>query len=136
LTVTVPESEPRRPILTMSPSASRIGRFAETQASQFRRVLWPIQQLDRAVDRRAFLVAGDQEGDRSGRRAVFFDMARHGGDETGDPALHVDRTAPVHHAASISAENGGCDQAASSPTGTTSVWPANIRCGPLEPSRA
>ena len=36
----------------------------------------------------------------------------------------------------ISPANGGCDQSPASPGGTTSVWPANIRCGAGVPMRA
>ena len=56
----------------------------------------PLQQLDRAVDGGAFLVAGNQERDGALRRAVLFDVAGDGGDEAGDAALHVDGAAAEH----------------------------------------
>jgi hypothetical protein len=122
--VTLPDTEPRRPILIMSPISSGLVGSPSTQASQLSpRLDCPFQQLDRAVDRRTFLVAGDQEGDRTLRRAVRF--------RCGAPRRRRNRRCrpscrPLRgHTSSppaISAENGGCDQAASSPT-------APRRCG-------
>src|SRR6185312_2487092 len=48
----------------------------------------PVEEPDRAVDRRAFLVAGEEEADRAVERASL-DEAQGGGDGRGDPALHV-----------------------------------------------
>src|SRR6185437_6397212 len=47
-------------------------------------------------------------------------------------------TAPRPYSVSpaTSPPNGGCCHAFSSPGGTTSVWPANIRCGEAAPTRA
>ena len=45
-------------------------------------------ELDRAVDRGAFFVAGDEEADRARERALG-DEAQGGGDRGGDAALHV-----------------------------------------------
>ena len=48
----------------------------------------PVEELDRAVDRRAFLVAGDEEADRALKRPPG-DEPQGGGDRGGDAALHV-----------------------------------------------
>src|SRR6185437_15549855 len=48
----------------------------------------PVDQLDRAVDRRTLLVAGEEEADRAVERASL-DEAQGGGDGRGDAALHV-----------------------------------------------
>ena len=48
----------------------------------------PVDELDRAVDRGAFFVAGDEEADRAFERA-FGDETQGGGDRGGDAALHV-----------------------------------------------
>jgi hypothetical protein len=54
----------------------------------------PFQQLDRAVDRDVFLVAGDQEGDRSfWLAAMVVQILQHRGDAAGDAALHVNGAA-------------------------------------------
>ena len=59
----------------------------------------PLQQLDGAVDRDAFLVAGDQERDRAFRlAAVGREVVERRGDLAGDRAFHVDRAAAVEHA--------------------------------------
>ena len=49
------------------------------------------------MKRRAFLVAGDQEGEGALRLAVRDDLG-HGRDPGGDPALHVHRAASVQDA--------------------------------------
>ena len=48
----------------------------------------PVDELDGAVDGRAFLVAGQEEADRAGERSPR-DKAQGGGDGGGDAALHV-----------------------------------------------
>ncbi len=48
----------------------------------------PVDELDGAVDGRAFLVAGQEEADRAGERSPR-DEAQGGGDRGGDAALHV-----------------------------------------------
>ena len=54
----------------------------------------PIDELDRAVDGGALLVAGQQKRDRALERAAR-DEAQGGGERGGDPALHVgDAAAP------------------------------------------
>ena len=63
----------------------------------------PLQQLDGAVDRDRFLVAGDQKRDRaftvfSRLAAVVGEILQHRGDAAGDAALHVDGTAAVEEA--------------------------------------
>ena len=47
----------------------------------------PIDQLGGSVDRRTFLVAGDEKADRALERLV--DEDERGGERGGDPALHV-----------------------------------------------
>src|SRR3546814_6210799 len=49
----------------------------------------------RAVDRRAFFIAGNDKADRAGQ----FGCAGEGGDEAGDAALHVDRATAVEQRA-------------------------------------
>src|SRR6516165_1392673 len=78
-----------------------IGRFAqhamiESLAARRR----PLQKLDGAVDRYAFLVAGDQERDRafailSRLAAMVGEMLQHGRNAAGDAALHVDRATAI-----------------------------------------
>ena len=65
------------------------GRLAE-QASveSFAARQRPVDELDRAVDGRAFLVAGQKEADRALERAAR-DEAQGGGERGGDAALHV-----------------------------------------------
>src|SRR5262249_56746326 len=58
----------------------------------------PLDQLDRAVEPRAFLVAGDEQR----QRAAWFPGAEkneRSGDEAGDAALHVDGSPPIERAA-------------------------------------
>ena len=60
----------------------------------------PLQKLDRAVDRDAFLIAGDEKRDRALRlAAVGGEIIERGGDKAGDAAFHVDRAAAVEHVA-------------------------------------
>ena len=59
------------------------------------------QRLDHAlgaVDRRAFLVAGDQEGERARCSRVRGDEFLAGGDHGGEPALHIGGAAAVEQA--------------------------------------
>ena len=60
----------------------------------------PFEQLHRAVDRDALLVAGDEEGDRALRlaavRGEIVEARRH---RAGDGALHVDGAAAVERVA-------------------------------------
>src|SRR5664279_2161568 len=71
-------------------------------------------------------LAGDDQ--RAVERAAATDLAM--------PPFMSTAPRPYNWPLSTAPENGGCDQAFSSPTGTTSVWPANIRCGPALPMRA
>jgi hypothetical protein len=60
----------------------------------------PLQELDRAVDGDALLVAGDQERDRAFRSAgARRQVIEAGGHRTGDRALHVDGAAAVEDVA-------------------------------------
>ena len=61
-----PVSEPRRPILIMSPSGvGLVGSPTRQWSKRSPRSRRPVEQLHGAVDGRAFLVAGDEEGDRA-----------------------------------------------------------------------
>ena len=71
------------------------GRFAdEAQIGLQPALRQPIEDRAGAVDRRAFLVAGEQQADDA-----LAGGTRGGGDEGGDRALHVDRAAPVEQIA-------------------------------------
>ncbi len=59
-------------------------------------------QRARAVDRLAFLVAGDDQADRAGQGVC----ARHCSDEGRDRAFHVDRAAPVEQVAMAGGREG------------------------------
>ena len=67
-------------------AASQLSPFAAAHSSSL-----AVPLIDRA-----FLVAGDQQRDRALEAALGCDVARGGGDEAGDAALHVDRAAAVH----------------------------------------
>src|SRR3546814_16312306 len=54
-----------------------------------------VDESQRAVDRRAFFIAGNDKADRAGQ----FGCAGEGGDEAGDAALHVDRATAVEQRA-------------------------------------
>ena len=95
----------------------------------------PVEELDRAVDRRAFLVAGDEEADRACERALG-DEAQGGGDRGGDAALHVAGAAAPELAVGDFARKRVEPPDALSPGGTTSVWPAKARLGSAAPNRA
>ncbi len=90
-----------------------------------------------AVGGRAFLVAGDQEGDRAlvvGVRGGEFLARDHHGRDRG---LHVGRAAAVQLAVAHAwASNGSEVHCVSGPVGTTSVWPANTTSGCASPRRA
>ena len=96
VTVIVPDSEPRRPILTMSPSCRGLVGSPTIAASQLS-PLAAAQSSSFAVP----LIEGPSSSPviRSEteplQRAVLFEMARHRRDEAGDAALHVDCAAAV-----------------------------------------
>ena len=79
----------------------RIRRLAEHAVREdLAAIRRPLQQLGGAVDGGAFLVAGDEEGDRAGmRHAGFLQVAKCCGDGGGDATLHVGSTAPPQFAA-------------------------------------
>ena len=58
----------------------------------------PVQQLHGAVDRGAFLVAGDQEADRAFWWPVCREIGQRRGGKGRDSALHVLRAASVENA--------------------------------------
>src|SRR5215469_4873293 len=74
-----------------------IARFAENAMIEaLAAVTRPLEKLDRAVDRNALLIAGDEERDRAFRfAAVRFQIVKRGGDKAGNAALHVDRAAAI-----------------------------------------
>ena len=116
----------------------RVGRLAdEAVVEALAARLRPVEQLDGAVDGGPFLVAGDQEGRSSRRRpaAVRATIGRAPPRRSRDAALHVDGAAPVEHAVGDLAGKGRVCPPASSPGGTTSVWPAKTSCGRARPDR-
>jgi len=59
----------------------------------------PFEQFHRPVHGDAFLVAGDQEGDRSlGLAAARGKVIERGGQRTGDRPFHIDRAAAIERA--------------------------------------
>src|SRR6516162_5573910 len=74
-----------------------IARFAENAMIEaLAAVTRPLEKLDRAVDRNALLIAGDEERDRAFRfAAVRFQIVKRGGDKAGNAALHVDGAAAI-----------------------------------------
>src|SRR5208282_1126962 len=104
------------------------GRLADdTMIEAFASGERPADQLDRAIDGRAFLVAGDEEADRP-PKCPPGDEAQGGRRGRREPALHI--------AGAASPENGPNRQADPSPGGTTSVCPAKTRFGAAVPYRA
>jgi len=96
-TVIVAFRLPRRPIDHVA-QAHRAGGFADqAEIGDLIVLVHPVQDADCPVDGVGFLVAGDQQADRSARRAgrqVLCD----GGDEGRDAALHVTGATAVQHA--------------------------------------
>ncbi len=85
-------TEPRRPILIVSPSRlTLVGSPTRQRVRRHAAFGHMAHQRAGAVDGLAFLVAGDDQADRAGQRIG----ARDGGDEGRDRALHVNRAAPV-----------------------------------------
>ena len=99
-TVTVALRLPRRPILIMSPSAATLVGSPTRQASSFSpRAASQSSSLLGAVDRDAFLVAGDEKADRAAEiRAARAEKLRRRRREAGDRALHVGGAAADEHA--------------------------------------
>ncbi len=79
---------------------ARVRRLAEqAMVEPLAPRLRPGEELDRAVDRRSLLVAGDQEGDRAGKsRTARVEKSQRRGEHAGDAALHVHGAAPIEHA--------------------------------------
>jgi len=77
-----------------------IGRLADQAGiNHFVIVPHPIEHLDGAVDRRTFLIAGDQHTDGAAEVAAApFDETPGGRGEGGHRAFHVRRAAPVEPA--------------------------------------
>ncbi len=98
------DGEPRRD--TAAPAdldhlaqALRIGRLADQAGIQrLALFLQPLQHPDRAVDRRAFLVAGDQQADGTVEFATLGQESRDGRDKGADSALHIRRAPAVENA--------------------------------------
>src|SRR5215472_2198934 len=56
----------------------------------------PFEQLDRAIDRYTFLIAGNQERDRASRlAAICGQIVERSRGKAGDPAFHVDGATTV-----------------------------------------
>ena len=74
---------------------SRIGRLThQAVVDDFAVCAHPVQHLDRAIDRDAFLIAGNQQADRARHLAAARRQElRESFDETRDGAFHVRRTA-------------------------------------------
>src|SRR5262249_61578044 len=74
-----------------------IARFAEdAMIEALAAVSRPFEKLDRAVDRNALLIAGDEQRDRAFRlAAVRFQIVKRGGDKAGNAALHIDGAAAI-----------------------------------------
>ena len=84
--------------------AVRIGRLADNGGVKaFALVFRPVEQFRGAVDRRTFLVSGDQQRDRSGQGDAVVLQAGKCGNETGNAAFHVHRAAAEH----LAVFNGG-----------------------------
>ena len=74
--------------------AVRVGRLAQDALREGLAALpGPVEELRRAVDRRPFLVARDQEGE--GAVGPPVEVAQGRGDRRRYAALHVDRAAPI-----------------------------------------
>src|SRR5262249_26046239 len=74
-----------------------IARFAENAMIEvLAAVSRPLEKLDRAVDRNALLIAGDEQRDRAFRfAAVRFQIVNRGGAKAGNAALYIDGPAPI-----------------------------------------
>ena len=128
---------PRRPILIISPSRAGFVGSPTTQASSTS----PSSASQRSILAVPLIAAASSS-------PVISRLIEPGG----GPSLAMSRAtaaakaaiAPFMSAAprpnsrpsTIRAANGSCDQAARSPTGTTSVWPAKQKLGAAVPSRA
>ena len=82
--------------VAQSVAARRLADDAMIEALAF--FISPAQQLFRAIDGRAFLVAGDKETDRALVRSVPRDISAGGGGKGGDAPLHVGGAAPPDRA--------------------------------------
>ena len=95
----------------------------------------PVEQLDRAVDGRAFLVAGDRKlieplkAPRATKRSAAASAAA-------TPPFMSAAPRPQSWPSATSPANGMKRQRAASPGGTTSVWPAKTKFGASRPKRA
>ena len=70
----------------------RIGRFADqTVINNFALLLKPAKHFARAVNARAFFVAGDEKGNRAADISLRLLMRRHGGDKSRNRAFHIGR---------------------------------------------
>ena len=118
-------TEPRRPILTVSPSRStEVGSPIRIMSGRMPRS--SSQSMIRGVPK----VAGPSSSPVMRKQSVPRSLLdpRHGGDEGGDRALHVVGAAADQHGRPRSARANG-SLAQPSPGGTTSRWPAKPKCG-------
>src|ERR1019366_9893847 len=77
-------------------SACRFADDAMVEALAF--FIGPAQKFFRAIDRRAFLVAGDEKTDRALVRSMLRGISAGGGGKGGNASLHVGRAAPPDRA--------------------------------------
>ena len=138
LTVSVPDSEPRRPFLIMSPSALDRRRLADDAV-----VDRSPRAASRSTTRTVPSIDGPSSSDVSSsaieprRIGMRGDESLDGGDERRERALHVGRAAAVEPAVALGRrERIGCAIASSGPVGTTSVCPAKQTSGRAVPRRA
>ena len=137
-TVRWPTSDPRRPILISSPSASGLEGSPTTQACSISpRAFSQSKTFAVPLIAGALLVTRNQKRDRTvDVGPAYRQISRRRCQKCRHPAFHVDGTAPVEHGRRVSLpENGGTVQALRSPGGTTSVCPAKQRCGAPVPMR-
>ena len=125
-------TEPRRPILIVSPSALLAGRLADQDhVGRDAALLEPVDDRDRAVGGGAFLVAGDEQRQRAavGRRRRWRRRRR----RRSRSSCHWRRGRSAGRP-SMRGSNGSSSQP--SPGGTTSRWPAKPKCGAPDPRSA
>ena len=121
-------TEPRRPILTVSPSRStEVGSPIRIMSGRICALVQPVDDPRRAVGRIAFLVAGDQQRDGAAR---LLDLARPRRRRRRSRSSCRWRRGRSAGRPRCSRSNGSPAQP--SPGGTTSRWPAKPKCG--EPS--
>ena len=129
-----PVSDPRRPFLIVSPSKATLVGSPTMQWSK-RSPLASAQSssFDRAVDRGAFLVAGDEEADRARECGPCRQIAAPPRPPPRARPSCRRRRGPRESRRRPRPENGSNRQRVTSPGGTTSVCPAKARFGARRP---